>query len=129
MTSVTLAKFWITNVTTSEMIGAFSDPARTWTSTVVGGVRTYAGGRLRAVGTLGHLIVWKVTLVELTQAQLETIETWMAQGATIFARDARGQSLYGAVFEVDRVENFGVYPTATYTATFEINRVDVVEGV
>lgn len=126
---VTLSKFWIVNVTTAEMIGAFSDPARTWTSTVVGGVRTYAGGRQRAVGTLGHSIVWKVTLVELTQAQLETIETWVAQGATFFARDARGQSLYGAVFQVDRAENFGVYPGATYTASIEINRVDVVEGV
>lgn len=126
---VTLTAFWLTNVTTGDMIGAQSDPTRTWTSTVEGAVRKYAGGRMRAVGSLGHSIAWKVTLVELTQAQCELIETWMAEGATVLARDARGQSLYGAVFEVDRAENFGVFPSATYTATFEIDRVDVVEGV
>ena len=126
---VVLTKVWLTNITSSEMIGAQSDPSRSWSSSVEGAVRKYAGGRMRAVGSLGKSTAWKVTLVELTQAQVELLEVWMAEGATIFARDARGQSLYGAVFQVERAENFGVYPSATYTASIEINRVDIVEGV
>lgn len=126
---VALTKVWVTNVTTGDMVGAQSDPTRTWKSTVDGSVRKYAGGRMRAVGSLGHAIAWTLTLVELTQAQCEQLETWMAQGVTVFVRDARGQSMYGTFFELDRTENFGVYPTATYTATMEIDRVDVVEGV
>jgi hypothetical protein len=126
---VVLSAVWLVNVSSGAMIGAGSDPSRTWSSSVEGAVRKYAGGRMRAVGSLGQTTTWKLTLVELTQAQLETLESWMAQGVTVFARDARGQNLYGTFFQVDRGENFGVYPYATYTATVEISRVDVVEGV
>jgi hypothetical protein len=126
---VILSKIWLVNVTTLEILGAQSDPARSWTGSVEGAVRKYAGGRQRAVGSLGLSNVWKFTLVELTQTQCELLETWMAQGVTVLARDARGQSMYGTFFAVNRGENFGVYPYATYTAGIELNRVDVVEGV
>jgi hypothetical protein len=126
---VTLTKLWVVNLATQEMIGAQSDPARTWQGTVDGSVRKYAAGRMRAVGSVGLYQQWKFTLVELTQAQCELLEAWMKQGVTVLARDARGQSMYGAFFEVDRAENFGVYPYATYTAAITLNRVDVVEGV
>jgi hypothetical protein len=126
---VILNKVWLVNLSTGEMMGAQSDPSRTWTAAVDGEVRKYAGGRMRAVGSIGKTNQWKITLVELTQAQCEQLETWMGQGVTVFARDARGQSMYGSFFQVDRGENFGVYPYATYTASVEIHRVDVVEGV
>jgi hypothetical protein len=126
---VVLTKVWLANVSTGEMIGAQSDPSRSWTATVEGSVRKYAGGRMRAVGSIGKNISWKLTLVEITQAQCETLELWMAAGVTVFARDARGQSLYGTFFQVDRGERFGVYPYGLYTATMEISKVDVVEGV
>lgn len=126
---VILTKVWVMNLSTGEMVGAGSDPARSWTASVEGAVRKYAGGRQRAVGSIGLANVWKVTLVELTQAQCELFETWMKQGVTVLVRDARGQSLYGTFFSVDRGENFAVYPFATYTAAIEFDRVDVVEGV
>lgn len=125
-----LTKFWLTNVVTQEMLGAQSDPARSWTSAVKGEVRTYASGRQRAVGSVGRSTTWKFTLVELTLNQVEMLETWMDQGVTVLARDHRGQHMYGTFFAVEKAENKAqLYPAATYTASIELQRVDVVEGV
>jgi hypothetical protein len=126
---VILNKVWLVNLATGEMLGVQSDPARSWSGKVDGAVRKYAGGRQRAVGSVGLANAWKVTLVELTQAQAELLETWMASGVTVFARDARGQAMYATFFAVDRAENFGVYPSATYDCAVELDRVDVVEGI
>jgi hypothetical protein len=124
-----LDKVWLVNLTTGEMMGLGSDPSRSWNGHVDGAVRKYAGGRQRAVGSVGLANTWKITLVEMTQAQCEKLETWMGQGVTVFVRDARGQSLYATFFAVDRGENFGVYPYVTYDCSIEYGRVDVVEGV
>lgn len=127
---VQLTKMWLTHVVTQESLGSQTAPSRSWSAAVKGEVRTYAGGRQRAVGSVGRSNSWKFTLVELTQAQAELLEAWMDQGVTVFARDHRGQSMYGTFFGIDRAENMAqLYPNATYTATIELQRVDVVEGV
>jgi hypothetical protein len=127
---VQLTKLWLTNTVNAVHLAAQTDPTRTWTASVKGEVRTYAGGRQRAVGSIGRANVWKFTLVELTQSQCETLEDWMNQGVTVLARDHRGQSMYGTFFGVERAENMSqLYPYATYTAAIELQRVDVVEGV
>lgn len=126
---VQLTKFWITNVVTEESLGRYSAPDRPRSSSVQGEVRRYAGGRMRAVGTLGTAAQWQVTLMELTLADTELLELWMSQGVTVFARDHRGASMYGTFFQVDIDELRAVtYPLAVYTATIQIQRVDVVEG-
>jgi hypothetical protein len=130
MMIVQYTAFWITNTVTQESIGAQSDPDRNWQSSVKGEVRTYAGGRQRAVGSLGASTVWQVRLVELTQVQVETLEQWMRQGVTVFARDHRGQAMYGTFFAVERGEHpAGLVAYARYSAAVEIQYVDVVEGV
>jgi hypothetical protein len=127
---VQLTAFWLTNVVTQVSIGAQSEPSRPWSAAVKGEVRTYAGGRQRAIGSVGRSSSWKVTLVELTQEQAELLEAWMDQGVTVFARDHRGQSMYATFFSVDRGEALAqVYTAARYSVTVELQRVDVVEGV
>ncbi len=126
-----LTKFWITSMAESKSIGAQSlDDGRPYATSVRGEVRTYAGGRQRAVGSLGSSTTWKVTLVEMPLTEVILLETWMAQGVTVFARDHRGQSMYATFFSVERGEHKSqLYPNARYTATLELQRVDVVEGV
>ncbi len=125
-----LTKFWITNVVTLDSIGAQSEETRPWQSAVKGEVRTYAGGRQRAVGSIGKSTTWKVTLVELTQTEAELLEEWMSQGVTVFARDHRGQAMYATFFSVGRGETKSqTWQFARYTAEIEFHRVDVVEGV
>lgn len=125
-----LTKMWLVNLATAEMLGAQTGQDRGWAASVRGEVRSYAGGRQRAVGSIGKASTWKFTLVELTQVQCELLEAWMNQGVTLLARDHRGQFMYGTFFEVDRGENMAqLYPNATYTVSITVQRVDVVEGV
>lgn len=125
-----LTKMWITNVVTTEMLGANTSPGRSQTYSVKGEIRTYAGGRQRAVGSTGVSGSWKFTLVELSQANVTTLKSWMAQGVTVLARDHRGQWMYGTFFAVDVAENASqLWQNATYTADITLQAVDVVEGV
>ena len=127
---VQLTKFWLTNVVSQDSLGAQTGPKRDQEYTVPGEIRTYAGGRQRGVGSLGPAGTWKVTLVELTSAQVATLRTWMESGVTVFARDHRGQAMYGTFFSLSLGENMSqTYQNATYTAEVEIHRVDVAEGV
>jgi hypothetical protein len=127
---VQLTRMWITNVVTEEHVSAQTDPTRSWSASVRGEVRSYAGGRQRAVGSIGKSNVWKFVLEELSLATCELLETWMNQGITVLARDHRGQFMYGTFFAVERSENMAqTYEFATYTAAIELQRVDVVEGV
>lgn len=127
---IQLTKFWLTNTVTAENFSAYSAPDRPRQASVQGEVRKYAGGRMRAVGTLGVATTWEVTLMELTLANCTTLETWMAQGVTVFARDHRGFAMYATFFAVEIGElRASTYPTAVYTASIQLQRVDVVEGV
>jgi hypothetical protein len=125
-----LTKLWLTNVVTTEMLGAQSSPDRPQDYAVKGEIRTYAGGRQRAVGSLGASGQWKFQLMELTATQVETLKTWMEAGVTVLARDHRGQSMYGTFFGVTVGENMAqLWQNATYTAEITLQAVDVVEGV
>lgn len=128
---IQLKKFWITSMAESKSIGAPSeDRSQGMTTSVQGQVRTYAGGRQRAIGSLGQSQIWKVKLLELPYEEVLLLETWMSQGVTVFARDHRGQSMYGTFFSVERGElKSQTWQNARYTATIELQRVDVVEGV
>lgn len=127
---VQLTKFWLTNTVTQELMSAYSLPDRKRASAVVGEVRRYAGGRMRSVGVQGKASTWQVSLTELTLSQVGTLETWMSQGITIFARDNHGVSMYGTFFDVGIDELRAIsYSTSVYTVSIQIERVDVVEGV
>lgn len=124
---VTLTRMWLTNVVTQEMLGAYSAPDRSQVFAVRGEIRTYAGGRQRAIGSVGMAGQWKFVLVELTTANVTTIKTWMSSGVTVLVRDYRGQYMYGTFFDVSFAENPNPY--LTYRADVLVQAVDVVEGV
>jgi hypothetical protein len=121
---------WLTNVVTIEHLSAQTATDRKRQYAVPGQIRTYAGGRQRSVGSFGMARSWSFTLVELTQGQYETLTGWMDVGVTVFARDHRGQSMYGTFFSLDVGENPSqTWQYATYTADVTLQAVDVVEGV
>lgn len=130
MATVQLTRFWMTNIVTQESLGAFSEGGRDRSHSVKGEVRTYAGGRQRAVGSLGSSDTWSVTLAELSPADVALLEDWVTAGVTVFARDHRGQSMYATFFEMGIKENMAqTWQYATYTASITLQRVDVTEGV
>lgn len=125
MVVVTYDRMWLTNTVTLEHLGARTDRAREWTSSVQGEIRTYAAGRQRAIGSIGASAQWGFTLMQLLLPQVETLETWMEAGVTVFARDNRGQHMYGTFFTVTRTE----LTYTTYGAAIVVQHVDVEEGV
>jgi hypothetical protein len=127
---VQLTKLWLANVVTQELLSAQTVPSKSQSFGVKGEIRTYAGGRQRAIGSTGMSGQWQFVLVELTQTNTETLKTWMSSGVTVLARDHRGQSMYGTFFDLGISENMAqLYPTASYTAQITLQAVDVVEGV
>jgi hypothetical protein len=130
MTSVQYTKMWLTSVVSQESIGAWTDEDRESTYGVAGEIRTYAGGRQRAVGSVGASGQWKRTLVELTAADVALLRTWMENGVTVFARDHLGQAMYATFFDVGVKENKSqTWQAATFRADITLQRVDVSEGV
>jgi hypothetical protein len=122
---------WLTSVVTGESRGWYSSD-RDQSYSVRGEVRAYAGGRQRAVGSTGMAGAWKFTLMELSLADTVFLRTWLDTGVTVFARDHRGQSMYGTFFQVDIAENKATSwdsPQNTYRAAIAVLAVDVVEGI
>jgi hypothetical protein len=127
---VQLTKMFLANIVTQELLSAQTVPSKSQSFGVKGEIRTYAGGRQRAIGSTGMSGQWQFTLVELSQTNTETLKTWMSSGVTVLARDHRGQSMYGTFFDLGIAENMTqLYPTASYTAQITLQAVDVVEGV
>lgn len=129
---IQLTKMWITSVVTGDTFGWYTDPARDQGYAVRGEIRTYAGGRQRAVGSIGTAGVWSFTLMELTLTDVDQLREWLSSGVTVYARDHRGQSMYGTFFALDVAENQAVLytdPTNTYRGSVTLQQVHVVEGV
>lgn len=129
MATVLYTKMWLSNLATGEQLSAQTgDRHRSYATG--GEQRVYGSGRIRAVRQAGVKGAWAFELQELTLAQCNTLLVWLAAGATVFARDHRGQAGYGTFFGVDISENAAQTPTgATYQAAVTLSLVDVVEGV
>jgi hypothetical protein len=127
-----LTKLWLTSVLSGESHGWYTDPERDQSYSTKGEIRTYAGGRQRAIGSVGVAGSWKFTLVEMSLADTVILRTWLDAGVTVFARDHRGQSMYGTFFGVDLSEIRAMTynsPQNLYRASITLQAVDVVEGV
>jgi hypothetical protein len=124
MATLVLDRVWINLVPTGDAVSARST-GRAWSTEVSGEIRTYADGRRRSVTTEGVGVTAALTLALLTQAELETLESWM--GSTVQIRDFRGQRAFGVFLAVTRVE----VPNekTMWHAQLEIRTVSVDEGV
>jgi hypothetical protein len=127
---VNYTKTFLTNTVTGEQISGQVREAGPIAYAVRGEVRGYVGGRQRSIGRTGTSATWSIPMVELTAAQVATLEGWMSTGITVFARNHLGESMYGTFFAVETQPVKAADPLgAAYAVTLEIRMVDVVEGV
>jgi hypothetical protein len=96
-----LSKVWITHVASGVSVAAWSAD-RSGSRSVPGEVRTYAGGRRRAVVAEGVTGSVPFRLRSVPSADIATLESWFGQ--LIRWRDHRGQKFYGTFFSVERSE-------------------------
>ena len=123
MALITLTKLWINLAETGESVAAQSN-SRTANRSSEGDVRQYAGGRQRAVTTVGLQGKYAFTLVRISFAQLRKLEEWVGQ--TVCVRDNRGNKFFGVYFSVpweepDREPD-------EYNCTISLEEVTFVEG-
>lgn len=98
-----LTKVWINRVDSGAAVSAQSSVERSREHAVSGDVRTYAGGRQRAVTQAGEAGKFEFTLRFVTGPTVELLRTWI--GVPVYVRDARGQAFYGVFFTVPVTEH------------------------
>lgn len=124
MTILTLTKLWINRMDTGDAISGYTDPGRSREHTVDGEVRTYAGGRQRAITVKGEKGQFEFMVKELTLVDVETLREWI--GALVQVRDHRGQRYVGSYFAVSIEE---VRTALLYTVAISLQMLTVAEGV
>lgn len=125
MATLNLTKVWVNRLDTGEAVSAQSDRKRAREHSMAGDVRTYAGGRQRAISQEGERGTFDVTLVRVTPADIETLRAW--QGIPVQVRDHRGQRFVGVFFAVPVVEQRD--DVNAYDVPLSLRIVTVVEGV
>ncbi|MFI5833218.1 hypothetical protein ACIA5A_06025 [Micromonospora sp. NPDC051300] len=118
MATLTLTRLWINLLADGSAISAYSsDRSRSYT--VPTDVRTYAGGRQRAVTAEGAKRQFEFTLTPVIAATVTQLEAWAGQ--TVQVRDHRGQRFYGVYATV----GVGELRDGTYTASISLQGVTV----
>jgi hypothetical protein len=101
MAMLELDRVWITHIDSGLQVAAYSAD-RSGGRAIPGEVRTYAGGRRRAIIGEGVTGTVAFRLRSVPPADIATLEAWM--GDLVRWRDWRGQKFYGAYFAVERQE-------------------------
>lgn len=123
MATLVLTRLWVNLLSSGEGISAPSLGVES-SSGIEGGVRTYAGGRIRYVGREGVGGQLQRTLRLCTQATAEKLESWVGQ--TVLVRDVRGQHWWGVFSEVTRRAIKGA---TTYDLAITVDLVTQSEDV
>jgi hypothetical protein len=106
MATLTLDRTWITLHSTGVSISGYSGRDREWSQSTNTEVRTYAGGRQRAVTSEGVSGSYTFTLRFVSEADVNTLISWMGQ--TVLIRDNWGRKFYGVVSEIPPRELLGL---------------------
>lgn len=124
MATLQLTKVWINRLPTGQAVSAQSSPARARLHEIAGEVRTYAGGRQRAITTAGERGSFTFTVVDVSLATIDTLRSWVALPVQV--RDHRGQRFFGVFFAVTVTE---ARESNLYDVTMDLRVVTVAEGV
>ena len=124
MAVLTLARVFVNLLATGGAVSAQSGVRRGRSHDVAGQMRTYAGGRQRAVSTAGERGVFAFAMADVSLATVEILRGWINQAVQV--RDARGQRFFGVYFIVDVVE---ARDPALYDVAIDLRTVTTAEGV
>lgn len=124
MATLSLTKVWVNQLTDGAAISAQSAPQRARGHDVAGEVRTYAGGRQRAISTEGERGKFVFSMVDVSLATVEALRGWITHPVQV--RDHRSQRFFGVYFAVDVAET---KDPSLYNVSIELRTVTTVEGV
>jgi hypothetical protein len=122
MPILTLSKLWINRLDNGQAVSAQS-AGRGRSHDQAGDVRTYAGGRQRAVTIAGERGTFTFRLADVTLPTVELLRSWV--GLDVQVRDHRGQRFFGVFFGVTVVEH---KDPSLYEVAIVLRTVTVVEG-
>ncbi len=98
MAHVDLAYTWVNLLSTGESVKGYTAKGRQHGRAGEGETRRMAGGRFRAVGTLGVRRTQAFAMRDLSLDDIETLELWIGQ--TVLVRDNRGRRMFGVYWSV-----------------------------
>ena len=124
MAQLNLTKVWINQLADGAAISAQSAVQRARGHDVAGEVRTYAGGRQRAISTAGERGKFTFAMVDVSLATVEALRGWITHPVQV--RDHRGQRFFGVYFAVAVLE---ARDPAFYNVAIELQTTTTVEGV
>lgn len=124
MATLNLTKVWINRLDTGVAVSAQSAPSRKRSMSRDGEVRSYAGGRQRAITRAGVRGGFDFTLKSVPFATVQTLESWM--GVPVQVRDHRGQVFVGVFFDVpcdEERDDVNLYDVALSLRTITVSAV------
>jgi hypothetical protein len=119
-----LTKVWINQLSDGAAVSAQSAPQRARGHDVAGEVRTYAGGRQRAVTTAGERGKFVFALMDVTLPTVEVLRSWIRHPVQV--RDHRGQRFVGVYFAIDIMET---RDAGLYNVAIDLRTLTTTEGV
>jgi hypothetical protein len=122
MATLVLNRVWVNLMSSGQGVSGVS--ARGEAYQVPTEVRTYAGGRRRAITMVGEVGSYKVQLLLISRATVDTLRAW--QGQLVQVRDNKGRRFFGVYPSVEVVE---IVSRSTWHASFELTVVTTTEGV
>ena len=125
MATLLLTKIWVNLLSSGEAVSAYGQIGRTSEFALAGEVRTYAGGRRRAVTVEGEQSTYSFTLQDLTLTQRDTLRDWF--GENVQVRDHRGQIFSGVILALAIAER--TYELDLYEISVTLQSTTTPEGV
>lgn len=101
MASVTLSGLWVHQAADPDTYVVLDDGTVSEQTTVAGGTRRYANGRVRSITSAGHarIVVYRSELAE--RDDYLTLRSWVDEGIELLVRDPVGGVEWGNVYEID----------------------------
>lgn len=123
MAVLTLTKVWLNLAETGDAVSAYSS-GRSETSALDGEVKIFASGRKRSFTSVGDRRDMKLTLRDISDADLETLRLW--RGQTVLLRDHFGRKIFGTFYSVDVHDRKTI---GLYDVSLTVQEVSYTEGV
>lgn len=122
MAKLRLHQVWINLLSTGAAVHAYSSDRGRETS-IDGEVRKYAGGRLRAISSVGTRGSFVFKLRDVTNDDIERLKSWYGQPVCV--RDHRGRRYFGVYFNVAETERTD---TTLWDASITVQEITYTEG-